>query len=403
MRAVGIIAEYNPFHNGHRYHIARARELTHADAVIAVMSGAFTQRGDAAILDKWTRARMALQNGADMVIELPCLFALREAQGFACGGVKLLSGLGIVDTLAFGCEEECIPFLESAAACLLTEPDNFRACLHSGLKSGMSYPLARSRALSKALGIDESILNRPNFSLALEYAQSNMRLGSPLKLMPVARTSDYNSQELSDICSASAIRAAILRGEIDAALCGMPENCRDAFYRALSGDASVEACALTDSGFLSSLYIYSLRHLTPEQLTAYAGVSEGLENLLLRAARESSNAEELLTACKSRRYTLARLRRLLPQITLGITRDMQCRHPAPTYARVLGCRSSMLHLMGEIQRSGALPVTPGGRGLSGDALWELEVRASDLWGLAVCNPAWRRAGIDYTHKFVTTC
>lgn len=401
MRAVGIIAEYNPFHSGHRYHIARARELSHADAVIAVMSGAFTQRGEAAIVDKWTRARMALQNGADMVIELPCIFALREAQGFAHGGVSLLSGLGIVDTLAFGCEEECIPFIEPAATCLLTEPEDFRAQLHSELKSGTSYPLARSRALSKALGIDESLLNRPNFSLALEYAQSNMRLGSPLKLIPIARTSDYNSQELSDICSASAIRAAVSRGEIEGALCGMPENCRDVFYRALTGNAGAEACALTDSDFLSSLYIYSIRKLSPDLLKAYAGVSEGLENLLLRAAREASNTEELLNACKSRRYTLARLRRLLPQITLGITRDMQLTHPAPTYARVLGCRKSMLGLMGEIQRSGTLPITPGGRTLSGDALWELEVRASDLWGLAARDPAWRRAGMDYTHKFVT--
>ena len=197
MRVAGIIAEYNPFHNGHAYHIARSRRLTNADAVIVIMSGAFTQRGEAAILDKWTRAEMALKNGADMVIELPCLFALREARGFAEGGVQLLSRLGIVDAIAFGCEEECIGLIEPVAKCLLEEPAEYKGELHRLLDSGLSYPKARAKAAAHTLGIDESALDRPNFALALEYAQANMRLEHPLELMPVTRTSDYHSEELA--------------------------------------------------------------------------------------------------------------------------------------------------------------------------------------------------------------
>lgn len=400
MRVAGIIAEYNPFHNGHAYHIAQSRRLTNADAVIVIMSGAFTQRGEAAILDKWTRAEMALKNGADMVIELPCLFALREARGFAEGGVQLLSRLGIVDAIAFGCEEECIGLIESVAKCLLEEPAEYKDELHRLLDSGLSYPKARAKAAAVTLGIDESALDRPNFALALEYAQANMRLEHPLELMPVTRTSDFHSEELAEICSASAIRAAIQRGDTCAALNCLPENCREEFRLALGGGAGREACALTDASFIDDLALFTLRQHSPQSLSAFAGVSEGLENLLIQKARVSPDVQSLLSACKSKRYTLSRLRRLLPQIALGITHSMQVESPCPTYARVLGCRRDALYLMGEIQRRGDIPITPGGRALDGDPIWEIETRATDLWGLATRSAEWRRAGMDYTHKFV---
>ena len=253
---------------------------------------------------------MALKNGADMVIELPCLFALREARGFAEGGMQLLSRLGIVDAIAFGCEEECIGLIEPVAKCLLEEPAEYKDELRHLLNSGLSYPKARAKAAAHTLGIDESALDRPNFALALEYAQANMRLEHPLELMPVTRTSDYHSEELAEICSASAIRAAIQRGDTCAALNCLPENCRKEFRLALGGGAGREACALTDASFIDDLSLFMLRQHSPQSLNAFAGVSEGLENLLIQKARVSPDVQSLLSACKSKRYTLSRLRRL---------------------------------------------------------------------------------------------
>lgn len=401
MRAVGIIAEYNPFHSGHAYQIARAREAAGADAVIVAMSGAFTQRGEPALLDKWTRARMALMNGADVVIELPCLFALREARGFAGGGVELMSALGAVRALSFGCEPGLISLIEPVARCLSEEPPAYKAELRAALDAGLSYPRARARAVAGALGVDASALDAPNFALALEYAQASARLERPLDLMPIARTSDYHGGELGDICSASAIRAAIARGDVSGALGGVPANCRGALREALSGAPGRDApCALRSDAFIWDLALHLLRSLTPAELSAWPGVSEGLEHLICRQARLCPDAEALLAACKSKRYTYARLRRLLPQVALGITRRMQADHPHPTYARVLACRREALGLLGELKRTASLPLVTDARALDDDAIWALETRATDLWGMCAANPAYRLAGRDYTHRFV---
>lgn len=403
MRAVGIIAEYNPFHSGHAYQLDRARALSGADMVIVAMSGAFTQRGEPALLDKWTRARMALMNGADMVFELPCLFALREARGFAEGGVRLLNGLGIVDALCFGCEPELMHLIEPVSRCLSDEPEDFRAHLRAALDEGKSYPRARAEAASLALGLDKGMLDKPNFALALEYAQANARLLSPMRLLPIARTSDFHGLDLGSICSASAIRAAIARGEAEKALMGMPGNCRALLMQALDDRDAQPAdapCALKDSGFLDELALFMLRTLMPEGISRYPGVSEGLENLLFKQARACTDAEAVLAACKSRRYTMSRLRRLLPQIALGITSDLQRAHPAPTYARLLGCRREALGMLGEIKRRGTLELATDARALDGSAIWQLETRATDLWGQLTDSQNWRRAGRDYTHRLV---
>lgn len=393
MRAVGIIAEYNPFHSGHALHIARAREASGADAVVVAMSGAFTQRGEPAIIDKWARARMALMAGADAVVELPCLFALREAKGFAEGGVRLLSALGIVDALSFGCEPESMALIESVARCLSDEPDEYRAYLRAELDRGLSYPRARAQAAARQLGVDPSALNRPNFALALEYAQANARLERPMALLPIARAGDYHSLELGDICSASAIRAAVERGDAAAALQGVPAQCRAELARELARRASPR--------LVDDLALIRLRGMSAAELSAYPGLGEGLESLICRKARRCSSAEELIAECKSKRYTYARLRRLLPQVALGITRDMQAAHPAPEYIRVLACRRGALGLLGEIKRRGALPLIGDvARMDEGDALWALETRATDLWGMCTEFGEYRRAGRDYTHRFI---
>ena len=392
MRAVGIIAEYNPFHAGHALQLARARAMTGADAVIVAMSGAFTQRGEPALIDKWARARMALTAGADLVVELPCLFALREARGFAEGGVRLLSALGMVDALSFGCEPEGMALIDEVARCLSDEPEPYRALLRTGLARGLSYPRARAEAAAAYLRLDPDALNRPNFALALEYAQANARLARPLTLLPVERTSDYHGLELGKVCSASAIRAAVDRGEVSAALEGVPAQCRAELARELGRRATPR--------LIDDLALIRLRGMSPAELSAYPGLGEGLESLICRQARRCPSAAELIAACKSKRYTLSRLRRLLPQVALGITHDMQAAHPAPEYIRVLACRRDALGLLGEIKRCGTLPlVSDVARMSESDAMWALETRATDLWGMCTDCAEYRLAGRDYTQKF----
>ena len=402
MGAVGIIAEYNPFHNGHMLHIARARELAGADAVIVAMSGMFTQRGEPALVDKWTRARMALRNGADLVFELPCLFALREAQGFAYGGVKLLDGLGIVDSLSFGCEPGCAALLQPVMECLREEPAPYKAALRRWLDSGMSWPGARAAAVQEYTGI--AVPNAPNFALALEYAAANAALTRPMRLLPVERLSAHNSLELSGICSSSAIREALAHGNCDAAFAAMPESSAELLATALAAEDanspnSPAACASAEP--LATLALYLLRTATPERVADLPGVSEGLENLLISAARASASMDELLARCKSKRYTMARLKRLLPQLALGIDRKLQASCPAPGYARLLGARRGALPLLRQIKERGTLPLITDAMRLSpADELWQLEQRATDLWGLCSNSATARRAGWDLRHGFV---
>lgn len=392
MRAVGIIAEYNPFHSGHALQLSKARKACGADAVIVAMSGAFTQRGAPALIDKWTRSEMAIAGGADMVIELPCLFALREAQGFAAGGVNLLNSCGIVDAISFGCESDGIAYIERVARCIAGEPEPYRAMLKEHLAAGKSYPRARAEAAAQYLGIPEGILNNPNFSLALEYAQANFRLETPLTLLPIERTNAYHGLELEPVASAAAIRAAIARDDTAGALAAMPVSCRTLFAKALDQRA--------DGAFLDDLILFKLRSMTPAELKAYPGVSEGLENLICRQARLCTSTAEVLSACKSKRYTYSRLRRLLSQSALGITREMQAAHALPTYIRVLACRQRAMELLGEIKRRGRLPLILSARDApTDDPIWLLETRATDLWGLCTQSQQFRRAGCDYTRKF----
>ena len=237
MKTAGIIAEYNPFHNGHAYHIAETRKRTGADYIIVVMSPDFVQRGEAALLDKWSRTRCALEAGADLVLQLPAWNAVGSAEYFAEGGVSLLSHLGICDLLSFGCETEFPELLRKAAAffSMDTEPEPYREILRQKLKEGMTFPQARAEAfgtlpsgtafseirsgLTQGSSVPEpdqisrirNILDSPNNVLAIEYEKALLRMGSPMKIFPVRRIgSGHNEEAYSGaFSSASSIRSLL--------------------------------------------------------------------------------------------------------------------------------------------------------------------------------------------------
>ncbi len=389
MRVCGVICEYNPFHRGHALHLARARALSQADYVVCAMSGAITQRGAFARHDKWTRTRMALEGGADLVLELPVRFASAPAPDFASGGVALLADLGVVTHLSFGCEAESLPVLQPAAHALSQESPAFSLALRRHLDDGLPFPRARALAVQEAAGIEglAETVARPNAALALEYLRA---LPPDIAPVPVMREgSGYHDDALSELSSATAIRAALARGETTAALLALPSPSPVA--RAEQEGFLHEEEALTQA------LLYRLRTVLPDKLAQIYGMDEGLHFRFLAAAREASSREALLAAVKNKRYTHARLSRCCTNTLLGVTREFAQAHSKPTYARVLGFRREAQPLLRAIKERGALPlVTKVANADTSNPLFSLDLRAQDLWSLGVKNPTLRQAGLDFT-------
>lgn len=391
MIVCGIICEYNPFHRGHAYHIARARALSGADYIICAMSGPVVQRGVFARHDKRLRARMALRSGADLVLELPARFACAPAPEFACGGVSLLAGLGVVTHLSFGCEPSALPVLRDAAALLANETPAFAAALREGLGRGLPYPKARALAVEQSSNIPglSDLLAQPNAALALEYLAA---LPESIVPVPVAREgAGYHDAALAPLASATAVRAALSEGRLDDALAEVP--CPELLHGAEQSGAVHGEEALTQA------LLYRLRTMDTDALAAIAGMDEGLHNRFLAAARTAATRDELILAVKSKRYTYTRLSRIATNALLGVTVDFARANSQPTYARVLGFRKAAQPLLAAIKRSGALPLVTSPAG-SDNPLLALDVRAQDLWALGCHSPALRAAGQDYTAGIV---
>lgn len=394
MSVCGIIAEYNPFHNGHAHQMRMAREQSGCDLIAVVMSGHFVQRGEPAILDKWSRARMALMSGADLVVELPCLHAVRPAEIFARSGIHLLSAMGC-ECFSFGSELSEASLLQLADISR-NEPEPFRSIMRQALDRGESHARARGRALSELSGLSEAAVNQPNASLALEYLKANQALEQPMRPLVIPRVGGgYHDPTLSELSSASAIRAALERGERDPALQAMPAPCAEILSRAYPHQTA-------NPKALDNLLLYALRGMSAESLRGLADMNEGLEYRILRAAQTAASREGLLEAVKCKRYAHARLSRLLLAAPLGLTRELARAHPLPDYIRVLGFRDTALPLLRRIRRSSPLPLVtdPAAFKQKRHPVFELEARSTDLWGLLTDDPKARQAGRDYTFPLV---
>ena len=371
MRVCAVICEYNPFHLGHAYHLRAAREASGADYVLCLMSGALTQRGAFARHDKWLRARAALENGADLVLELPTRFACAPAPDFASGGVALLSALGVATHLSFGCESSALPLLSAAAALFKAESPAFSAALRARLADGLPYPRARALAAEQAAGLSAALLAQPNAALALEYLQA---LPPEIAPVPVERRgSGYHDAALSSLSSATAVRA--------------PAPLQAAEARGFVHEEEA----------LTQALLYRLRTASPDALAALYSMAEGLERRFLAAAQTCASREALLDFVKTKRYTRARLSRLCAYALLDLSRDFAQAHRTPEYARVLGFRRSAAPLLKAVKRRSAIPlVTKAADFDRAHPLFVLDVRAQDLWSLGVSNPALRSSGRDFT-------
>ena len=361
MKTVGIICEYNPFHLGHQKQIDCLRAKFGTDTVIVcLMSGNYVQRGMPAIFDKSLRAQAAINCGADLVLELPTTYALSSAEGFAAGGVKILSPF--CDYLCFGSETgNCDALMETAQA--LLSPD-FPPALREELASGCSFPVARQRALQRK-GISGSLLEKPNDILAVEYCKAILAQGSTMKPLPIVRGGNYHDTAPdSENPSATALRQLMEHNE----------NCHSFIPQAawdIFADAPVYTLQDGERAVLARL-----RTMSDADYEALPYGSEGLWRKLMHAVRSSTSLEDIITATKSKRYTRTRIDRMIMCAYLGITKELlQSQVP---YVRVLGFRSSGVPALKAARQTGTFPHT--GEKME-DAYQLLEQRWEDLFGL----------------------
>ena len=373
--AVAVICEFNPFHNGHAYLLWEARRLTNAP-VVCVMSGSFTQRGEAAITDKFTRAAIALKNGADLVAELPTVYAVANAQRFAQGGVAVAALLPSVTHLAFGCETDDLELLQTAADAAADE--NVNARIAEQMKTGESYPRAFSAAVSESCGEETAaLLSSPNNILAVEYLRALRGTGiTPLPVKRVGAAHD-SAKTVRQFASGSFLREAMQRGEdVNAFVPQLPEK-------------------TADPSLLDRVILSRLRRCAPEDLSCLPDVGEGLENRILSAARTARSVDELVGMAASPRYTRARIRRILACALLDITEELQSRRIA--YLRPLGFSDEGAALLRDC--TGEIITSPA-RALRGNSenlpYLRRDILATDIAALAYDPPL--RAGLDYVTK-----
>lgn len=372
MEAAGIVAEYNPFHSGHKYHISETKRITSLP-VTAVMSGNFVQRGECAVFDKSVRAQAALSNGCDLVLELPLPWALSSAERFAQGAVSILNAAGVCSAVSFGSESGNTEMIKKTAEALLSLDDS---ALKKYLSLGLSYPAARQRAAADILPEANEILSSPNDLLAVEYVKALLNTGSHAVPLAIKRYGAAHDSDITDgsLASASFIRNAAKNNADYSAL--IPDNTVSLYKNAPTADFS-----LLEHDILSYL-----RRKTPEQLTAYPDVGEGLEYRIYDAVRSASSLDGLYSLIKTKRYTHSRIRRIILSAFLECSKEYTL-SAEPGYIRVLGFTDKGRELLKAMKSTASLPVIMKHSDANSlpdaaRAVYDLECLSTDLYSTA---------------------
>lgn len=390
MKIVGLITEYNPFHNGHKYHLEEALKQTNSDYAIVVMSGNFVQRGSPAIMPKHLRTQVALESGAAIVIELPVLYATGSAEQFAMGAVSLLHSLNCIDTICFGTESGDIVALEQIARILYNEPDDYKAALRKYLKKGNAFPLARQKAFYEITGNTSlsSVLESPNNILGIEYIKALYRLKSTITPVSIQRKeSHYHDTELKvSYSSATAIRNVFAEAgnnnsfSTDILKKQLPPNALP-----LLTETFLKRYPVYTNDF-SLLLKYRLLTETKETLLTYMDINEALANRICKHKNHFISFEQFCEEIKTRDITYSRVSRALLHILLQIKKTGKT---FPAYARILGFRKDSASVLSALKEKSSIPLITK---LSFSALNEEEnaflqqdIFASDLYESVITN------------------
>lgn len=397
MRIAGIIAEYDPFHNGHAAHIAatRAENGGQATHIVTVISGNFTQRGEPALVSKFDRAKMALECGADLVLELPIPWAMSPAESFAAGGVAVLKALGCIDLLSFGSECGDTAILKQVAE--LSSNPAYQSALKEKLELGIPYAAAAQSAAEQVVGIETaSAIASPNNTLAIEYIRATTAQNLGWDVFTLQRQgAQHNELTAKDTyASASMLRKLVHEDTLTPLDMYIPET-----SLAVLTDAHKEGQLATQTARLKDALIARLRCMTEAEYANLPWLSEGLENRLYRECRSITNYDDLLTTLKTRRYPMARLRRLLWASLIGLTATDT--DGLPPYIRVLGMNEKGREIL--TVASPTLPILSRAAQVQemderAKRIFALECTASDLHTLAMSKPL--PCGIDFTTKLI---
>ncbi|MDR5658304.1 nucleotidyltransferase [Serpentinicella sp. ANB-PHB4] len=368
MKILGLVTEYNPFHNGHLYHLVKSKEVTNSTHTIAVMSGNFLQRGEPSLLHKWARAEMAVKNGVDLIVELPTAYACSSAEFFARGAVSLLESLKVVDCISFGSEKGEISLLSTIADIINTAPPQYTYELKQSIKKGNSFPTARSHAIAKYIAANQDIYPRirfddvidiiksPNNILSIEYLKAIKSINSNITPYTIKRiASHYHSTSItSNIASATAIREH-LKNEVD--MNKIQNVIPDLSYQIFNS-------YLKDG--LSPIFIENLQEMiftiirrsTPNELIDFFDVVEGLENKLYKCGITNNDINDFLECANSKRYTITRIKRILIHILLNFKKSDFIRYNnyAPPYARVLAFNNKGREILKLCKTTSNIPI-----------------------------------------------
>lgn len=403
MKIVGLITEYNPFHNGHKYHIKKAKEITGADYCIAVMSGDFVQRGAPAFMPKHIRAEMALRNGCDMVLELPVYFATGSAEFFASGAISILDKLQCVDAICFGSECGDYSLLNKIAEVLIEEPAEFKTLLQKYLKDGYNFPVARKESLKKYFKDDslDKILDEPNNILGIEYMKAMRLNNSSMKGYTIRRKgSSYHNHELSECySSASAIRNFILN-----------ENFTD--FQGINGHIPNDTLDLLFQSYhsrfpvvnddFSLLLRYKLLSENQESLCRYADISPDLANRIIKHRNTFTSYTQFCDVLKTKDITYSRISRCLIHVLLNIPKT-DIKHVS--YAHVLGFKKESSELFTLIKKSSKIPLITklpslDSSELNQNDMLKNDIYASDLYETIISHKYKKNFINEYTKQIV---
>ena len=357
MKLLSIVAEYNPFHNGHKYHLLKSLEKSHATHSMAVMSGSFLQRGEPALVDKWIRAQIAVKSGLDLVAELPFVYSCQSAEIFAYGAITTLDSLNVVDAVSFGCEDPDLNKIFQVAKLLVEEPQEYKEVLKEQLKSGISYPKGRQYAVEAYLQGSGDILSNPNNILAIEYMKWLYSLKSSIKPIAIQRVHAgyHHEKSVNNYAGATYIRNQIQKTN-------SVKNIENLLPKETTEQLSIYEKTMIYN-FLNHYYtliVGDLLKTSKEDIKDIFDVKEGLENRILKASIGSSTIDELLDQIISKRYTKTRIKRILMNQLVNhkeeyVYKVFKNSNYVP-YLRVLAFNDKGKEILREIREKSSIPI-----------------------------------------------